>query len=276
MKILYLFFFLLVFFGCHKEKIELEKQNRNLDAVASAETGSNNTSMAKKFSIKVKRVLPHDSKSFTQGLVFHEGYLYESTGQYGKSALYQIDPTKGKILKKIKVASEYFGEGITIFNKKIYMLTWQSSVCLVFDLNSFELIEQINYQGEGWGLTNYDENYLVQSDGTNVLKIINPNGFEIVNTIFVYDDDKIVSNLNELELIEGDIWANIWLSDVIAVIYRFSGKVKFWVDLSPLRKYVEKDENVDVLNGIAYDPRSKEIYLTGKYWKYIFIVELVE
>lgn len=222
--------------------------------------------------IKVIRTIPHDTLAFTQGFFYHEGFLYESTGQYGKSSLRKINPFTGRIEKKVEIEAEYFGEGIALHKDKIYWLTWQNGLCFVFDLQTFKKEKEIPYAGEGWGITNYDNNLLVVSDGTNALKVIDPSNFRILNTILVFAGESPISNLNELENIEGDIWANIWMQDKIAVIDKQSGKVKFFVDVSLLRKYINEDANVDVINGIAYDKKNKRLYLTGKFWPYIFEV----
>lgn len=234
-----------------------------------------NTNITPTYSIKVIRTIPHDSLSFTQGLLFYNGFLYESIGQYGKSKLRIIDPETGKVIKSIPIESEYFAEGIAVFRNKIYMLTWQNEVCIVFNASSLERSTDFSYSGEGWGLTNFDENYLIQSDGTNVLKIIDPNSFKTVSTIFVTDGNNPVSNLNELESINDEIWANIWGQDLIASINKKDGKVKFWIDLSSLRSFIPYGSSIDVLNGIAFDPETKRIFLTGKFWHYIFEVEII-
>jgi len=226
------------------------------------------------FTVKVIRKIPHDPEAFTQGLFFVDGYLYESTGQYGKSSLRKINPENGEIVKRINFDSRYFCEGIAHFNDKIYVLTWQNNTCLVLDFKTFRKLKEIFYPGEGWGLTNYDESHLVQSDGTNILKVIRPDNFAAIKTIMVAFDGEPIGNLNELELIEGDIWANVWMKDSIVVIDKVTGDVKFWIDISNLRHFVQPMQQVDVLNGIAYDSRNKRIYLTGKFWPYIFEVEI--
>lgn len=278
MNIMYFLLFLLLFSCCAdgERRVESSKVAKDFPENSKLENQSNkkpNTTTI--YSVKVIRAIPHDSLSFTQGLLFHNGLLYESTGQYGKSKLQTIDPSTGKVIKSIPIESEYFAEGIAVFGDKIYMLTWQNEVCIVFKANSLERITEFSFSGEGWGLTNFDENYLIQSDGTNALKIVDPNGFKTVSTIFVTDGNNPVSNLNELESINDEIWANIWGKDLIASINKKNGKVKFWVDLSSLRSFLKPGSNVDVLNGIAFDRDNKKIFLTGKFWHYIFEVEMV-
>lgn len=265
----------LFFFSCKERKEDPYKPpiiiQNTVENTSKIDFKQNSTPL---YRIKVYRIIPHDSLAFTQGLFFHNGYLYESTGQYSGSSLRKIDPKTGKILKSISIGSQYFSEGIALVRDKIYMLTWQNEVCFVFDLNSFEQLDEISYSGEGWGLTNYDEKYLIQSDGTNALKIIDPNDFKIASILLVFDNEKPVDNLNELELIGEDIWANIWMKDTVAVIDKRNGKVKFFVDLSSLRSYEEGAVHIDVLNGIAFDSATKRIFITGKFWHYIFEVGL--
>lgn len=263
--------------NCSERREEIRKNKNNVFANSEiARHSKDSVIITPKFRIKVHRTIPHDSLAFTQGLFFYNGYLYESTGQYGKSSLRRIDSKTGKILKSILIGNEYFAEGIALFHGKIYMLTWQNELCLVFDVDTFEEIDTFFYSGEGWGLTNFDENFFVQSDGTNALRIIDPNGFKIVSTLFVTDAGHPVSNINELEIIGNEIWANIWMKDIIAVIDKTNGKVKYWVDISSLRSYIRDGTNIDALNGIAYDKESGRIYLTGKYWPYIFEVEVID
>ncbi|MGQ9819933.1 MAG: glutaminyl-peptide cyclotransferase [Candidatus Kapaibacteriales bacterium] len=275
---MHLLLFLLLLLSCadKKPRVENPKVANNLSENSKFEKQSDEKlNTAPVFSIKVIRTIPHDSQSFTQGLLFYNGLLYESSGQYGKSKLFTIDPKTGRVIKSVPIESEYFAEGIALFRNKIYMLTWQNEVCIVFNANSLERIAEFSYSGEGWGLTNFDDNYLIQSDGTNALKIIDPNDFKTVSTIFVTDGHNPIANLNELESINNDeIWANIWGKDLIACIDKKNGKVRYWVDLSSLRSFVPAGSNIDVLNGIAFDRISKKIFLTGKYWHYIFEVEL--
>ncbi|MCX7909643.1 MAG: glutaminyl-peptide cyclotransferase [Ignavibacteria bacterium] len=268
----------LLFFACKDNKDEIENKkdynNKKLQNVSSNKELTNNVIPV--FSIKVLKTIPHDTLAFTQGLFFHDGYLYESTGQYEHSSLRKINPITGKIEKMVNIGAEYFAEGIALHNGKIFLLTWQNNTCFVFDSKTFRKEKELVYAGEGWGLTNYDQQFLVQSDGTNILKIIDPMDFSIQSSIAVFADIYPVSNLNELENIEGKIWANIWLKDSIAVIDKNSGKVDFFVDVSSLRNYLQPNSNVDVVNGIAYDNKTKKIFLTGKLWPYIFEIELIQ
>jgi glutamine cyclotransferase len=228
----------------------------------------------KGYSLKVIRTINHDPDAFTQGLIYHNGFLYESTGLKEHSTLRKLDIKTGKVLKIEKIPDQYFSEGITIFGKNIYMLTWVSNVCFVFDLETFKQKTSFNYFGEGWGLTN-DKDHLIMSDGTNVLRFINPSNFEEIKMLNVTDGGLPVKNINELEYINGEIFANIWMTDMIARIDPETGDVSGWLDLSALRDYVKDNPKVEVLNGIAYNKEKDLYYLTGKYWPYIFEVELV-
>ncbi len=252
-------------------KIHEEKALRISDTLKEAEEEPTKIPVYK---LKVSRIIPHDTLAFTQGLFFYDGFLYESTGQYGKSSLRKISPINGAILKKIDLEPYLFAEGIAVHKNKIYMLTWQNNICLIFDVQTFKKIDEKPFIGEGWGITNFDENTLVQSDGTNMLKIVDPDNLQIKRILQVFADNIPVSNINELESISNDIWANIWMTDSIAVIDKNSGKVRFYVDASELRNYIPPTYNIDVLNGIAYHPKSKTIYLTGKFWPFIFEVQV--
>ncbi len=223
--------------------------------------------------IEVINVYPHDSTAFTEGLLFHNGFLYESTGMKGNSSLRKTDYKTGRIIQKKMIDPQYFGEGIYVLNDNIYMLTWYSGVCFLFDLNTFGQKGSFIYQGEGWGLT-YDGSFLIMSDGTNMLRYIDPKDFQVVRTQPVFDNTRPIPSLNELEYIDGKIYANIWMQDIIAVIDPISGKVTEWIDISPLRKYVKDNNRVDVLNGIAYMKGNGHLFLTGKYWPYLFEVKV--
>ena len=223
--------------------------------------------------IKVINIFPHDPDAFTQGLVYHQGYLYESTGLKGKSTLRKVEIKTGKIIKIIKLAHEYFGEGITILGKNIYQLTWRNKTGFVYDLEKFKKVSTFSYQGEGWGITT-DGQYLFMSDGSAVISCIDPMTFAIVRKIIVHEGQHPIGNLNELEFIKGEIWANIFPKDLIVRISPVTGKVLGWVDLSPLYSLIPKDKNIEVLNGIAYDRNRDRIFVTGKLWPKIFEIKV--
>jgi glutamine cyclotransferase len=224
-------------------------------------------------SIKVVNIFPHDSKAFTQGLLYHNGYLYESTGLNGKSSLRKVNIKSGKALKKFKLARRYFAEGITIHENKIYQLTWRSNIVFVYDLSSFKPLNKYSYTGEGWGITTGGKNLFV-SNGTAVIDCIDPEHFTVVRKINVHDGNTAISNLNELEFIRGEIWANIFMEDVIVRISPHTGEVLGWVDLSKLYNLLPVNCRVDVLNGIAYDQEKDRIFVAGKLWPKVFEIKL--
>jgi glutamine cyclotransferase len=223
----------------------------------------------------VVNVFPHDPESYTEGLVYHEGYLYESTGLKGKSSLNKLDIITGKVIKKIDLSREYFGEGMTIIGNKIYQLTWLNQVGFIYDLSSFQEIGKFSYQGEGWGLTT-DGKYLIMSNGTSVISFLDPETFGVIRKIEVRDGKNPVNNLNELEFIQGEIWANVFMEDIIVRIAPQTGKVLGWIDLSNLYSMLPDSERRDVLNGIAYDQEGDRIFVTGKFWPKIFEIKVSE
>jgi len=225
--------------------------------------------------IRILNKIPHDPMAYTQGLVYHKGFLYESTGHRGASSLRKIDPKTGEILKKASVPGRFFSEGICIYEDLIYMITWTSGKCFVYNIDSFEMIKEMNYNGEGWGLANYGKK-LLMSDGSNVLRVIDPNNFLVEKNISVVDKNyNPISYLNEMENINGEIWVNIWMQDKIARINAETGTLIGWVDITSIREFVE-NRTQEVSNGIAYNKENEIIYLTGKNWEYIFVVQLVE
>jgi len=224
-------------------------------------------------SINVINIFPHDTKAFTQGLLYHNGYLYESTGLNGKSTLRKVNIKSGKVLQEFKLDQNYFAEGITIHVNKIYQLTWQNNIVFVYDLLSFKLLNNFSYQGEGWGITTGGKN-LFMSNGTAVIACIDPEHFTVVRKIKVHDGNTEIRNLNELEFIRGEIWANIFMENVIVRISPLTGEVLGWVDLSKLYNLLPGDCKVDVLNGIAYDQERDRIFITGKLWPKIFEINL--
>lgn len=212
---------------------------------------------------------PHNPTSFTQGLEFDEGILYEGTGQKGQSLVAKVDIKTGEQLKKIGIDATYFGEGITVFGDKLYQLTWQEQKCFVYDKNTLQLEKNIPYAGEGWGLCN-DGTSLIMSDGSERITFRNPKTFEIERTIEVYTHQGAVTNLNELEYADDLIYANVWMTNKIAVIDPRNGKVLAEIDASALVK--DGRGNGDVLNGIAYNDKTNKWYMTGKNWIKLFEV----
>jgi glutamine cyclotransferase len=225
------------------------------------------------YSYEVVNTYPHDTGAFTQGLEYYNGELYESTGLNGKSSLRRVELTTGKVLQKIDIDKQYFGEGMTIFGGKIYMITYQTHVGFIYDLKTFKQIGSWQYEGEGWGLTN-DGTNIIMSNGTNKINYLDPQTLTIVKTLEVTDENYLVERLNELEYIGGEIYANIWTTDRVARIDPATGKVNSWVDLSGLLSPQERTERVDVLNGIAYDKKGDRIFVTGKLWPKLFEIKI--
>jgi glutamine cyclotransferase len=226
------------------------------------------------YGYKVVKVYPHDPEAFTQGLVFHQGVLYEGTGLLGKSTLRKVDLETGRIRKLVQLPDQYFGEGITLWEDKIIQLTWRSGIGLVYDRETFRLIKKFNFFSEGWGITQ-DGKHLIMSDGTSFLYFWDPQSFKEVRRIQVHDQGIPINRLNELEYIKGEIFANVYLTDRIVRISPETGRVTGWIDLQGLLPARDHFQKVDVLNGIAYDPGKDRILVTGKYWPNLFEIQLV-
>jgi glutaminyl-peptide cyclotransferase len=229
------------------------------------------------YGFMVKNTYPHDPQAFTQGLFFKDGFLYESTGQNGHSSLRKVELASGKVLQKKDLAAEFFGEGSTLVGKEIVGLTWTSHVGFVYDMKTFALKRRFNYAGEGWGLAS-DANYVYMSDGTADIRLLDPKTLEEVRRIHVTAEGKPITELNELELVDGQLFSNIWGTDVIARIDPQTGNVVGWIDLTGLLPPGQRGTNsVDaVLNGIAYDSKHHRLFVTGKLWPKLFEIELVQ
>jgi glutamine cyclotransferase len=217
---------------------------------------------------------PHDRSAFTQGLEFYQGVLYEGTGLNGQSSLRKVDLETGKVLQQRDLASEYFGEGITVFHGKIYQLTWRSHKGFVYDVNTFRPLGEFSFTGEGWGLS-HDDGFLIMSDGTNLIRFLDPVSFETKRTISVFSEGAPLTGLNELEYIRGEIYANVWTRNYIVRIDPANGGILGWIDLNGLLSAADQEQSVDVLNGIAYDERNDRLVVTGKLWPKIFQIKLV-
>lgn len=228
----------------------------------------------KKYSYKVVNIYPHDREAFTQGLIYDNGVLYESTGQES-STLREVELETGKVIRQHDLDATLFGEGIALYHDKIYQVTWENKVGFVYDKSTFKVINKIYYPTQGWGLTTIDDK-IVMSDGTNILYFYEPDMFTAVSRIEVYDNKAKVDSLNELEYIKGEIWANIWMSDRIARIDPVSGKVLGYINLRGILPNSDRVADTDVLNGIAYDPAGKRIFVTGKKWPKLFEIRLTE
>jgi len=227
------------------------------------------------YGYRVKNVFPHNPGAYTQGLVYHDGWLYESTGKRGRSSLRKVKLKTGEIIGTLSLASELFGEGVCIFKDKIFQLTWTSRVGFVYDLAAFKLIKRINYPTQGWGLTT-DGKQLIMSDGSEKLYFLEPDYFTEQARIEVYDHEGEVRNLNELEYINGEIWANVYLTDKIVRIDPETGKVLAWINLGGLLPKKDYNPETEVLNGIAYDKVNNRLFVTGKMWPKLFHIELVQ
>ena len=218
---------------------------------------------------KIVTTYPHDQTAFTQGLVFTEGHLFEGTGKKGDSSLRLVDLTTGKVEKIAPLNAHYFGEGITVLDNRIYQLTWQNRVGLVYNQETFDVEATFQYTGEGWGLTN-DGKRLLMSDGSATIRFLDPKTFEVVKRITAHTSEGKVSKLNELEYVKDEIWANVWYEDRIVRISPQNGEVLGWIDLGNLYPRSQRGSNEDVLNGIAYDTENKRLFVTGKNWPQLF------
>lgn len=223
---------------------------------------------------RVVAAYPHDPQAFTQGLIVHDGVMYEGTGLKGQSSLRRVELETGKVAAQMDLDGQYFGEGIACLNETIYQLTWQNRLAILYQPDSLEFIKTIRYPGEAWGLTS-DGKQLILSDGSATLKFLNPETLEVTRRLEVKAARKPVTNLNELEYVAGEIWANIWYSDRIARIDPETGDVVGWLDLSPLYPVKQRRSKEHVLNGIAYDAEQKRIFVTGKNWPKVYEIELL-
>ncbi len=262
--------------------------NAGVTNVNSAKNGTGNAPANKTmpasvptYTYEVVKTFPHDRKAFTQGLIFHDGAMYEGTG--GKrdrgdsfsSSLRKVDPESGKVLQKYDLPPEFFGEGITLLNGKLYQLTWQEKTGFVYDPSDFRLLKEFRYAGEGWGLT-HDGTNLLMSDGTHVIRVVEPENFQTIRTIVVKDEKgQPIMKLNELEYVKGEIWANVWETGWIVRIDPASGNLLGRIDLNKLvDQELDASQTADVLNGIAYDEASDRLFVTGKLWPRLFEIKI--
>jgi glutamine cyclotransferase len=226
------------------------------------------------WSYEIVNTFDHDPAAFTQGLVFEDGVLYEGTGLNGRSELRKVELKTGKVLQSHRLPDRFFGEGITIFEDRIIQLTYQSKVGFVYDKNTFEQLEEFKYPTEGWGLT-HDGNHLIMSDGTPMIYFLDPRTFARARKIMVHDQDEAVWWVNELEYIDGEIYANVWPGDRIARIDPETGQIIGWIDCEGLLTTQDKNDEIDVFNGIAHDPATGRLFVTGKCWPKLFEIKLV-
>lgn len=223
---------------------------------------------------RIVHTYPHDSSAFTQGLVMVDGMLYEGTGLNGRSSVRAVDLATGRVIQSVAVPAKYFGEGLTDWGSNLVELTWMAHRGFVYDRFSLRLVKSFEYKGEGWGLT-HDRQHLIMSDGTAVLRFFDPVTFKVVRRLAVSDRGRPVKELNELEYIHGEIYANVWQTDRIARISPTTGKVIAWIDLSGLLTADERTDGNAVLNGIAYDQKNDRLFVTGKLWPKLFEIKLV-
>lgn len=221
----------------------------------------------------VLREFPHDTSAFTQGLVFSDGAFFESTGRTGHSTLRQVEIATGKVLRQQAVDDQYFAEGLALYGGHLYQLTWQSQVGFIYNPADFARTGTFAYQGEGWGLTT-DGQSLILSDGSNQLRFIDPGNNTVRRVVNVMDAGAFVNDLNELEWVKGEVWANVWHTDRIARIDPQTGRVKGWIELTGILDASRKPDKEAVLNGIAYDAQHDRLYVTGKLWPALFEIRV--
>lgn len=226
------------------------------------------------YGYRIVNIYPHDPQAYTQGLAYAGGYLYESTGRYGESSLRRVELASGKVLQIHRLPAQYWGEGMAVYQDKIIQLTWRSNKGFIYDLATFNLLREFGYPTEGWGIA-YTGGQFILSDGSAQLYHLDSETLSIVNQVTAHDKDGQVGHLNELEYINGELLANIWGSDLIAIIDPWDGSVGGWLDLSGLLATQGFRGTVDILNGIAYDPSTDRLFVTGKLWPYLFEIELV-
>ncbi len=233
------------------------------------------------YDFKVVNTFPHATDAYTQGLEYHNGFLYESTGGNGKSSLRKVELKTGKVLQKIDLPSQYFAEGMTLIDDKIFQLTWQNDIGFIYNLDDFTQLNTFNYQNskEGWGLT-HDSNYLIKTDGTDKVWFLDPKTQKEIRYIEAYTNTQSVKDLNELEYINGKIYANVYQKNIILILNPQNGAIEGIADLNALEQEVKKTQdlikNDEVLNGIAYDKENNRIFVTGKRWGKLFEVQFFE
>lgn len=226
------------------------------------------------YTFRVVNVYPHDPTAYTQGLIYREGFLYESTGLNGRSTLRKVKLETGEVLQRHRLDQAHFGEGLTVWNDRLVQLTWRSNIAFVYDVATFAPLRTFSYSGEGWGLT-ADRDSLILSDGTDQLRLLDPETFREIRRINVRDGRVAIRDLNELEFVRGEVYANVWHTDRIARISPQSGRVTGWIDLRGLMSTGYQLDREAVLNGIAYDARNNRLFVTGKLWPRLFEIRLL-
>jgi glutaminyl-peptide cyclotransferase len=226
------------------------------------------------FGFEEVKSYPHDPQAFTQGLVFHEDGLYESTGLEGQSSLRRVELETGKVLDRVNLDARLFGEGLALVEDELFQLTWQNGVCLVYDRKTLRKKRTHQYEGEGWGLA-FDGKHLILSDGSFTLRFLDPKTFRVEHRVVVTLGGKKLGDLNELEYVNGEVWANVWFKDYLARIDPKTGKVNSVVDLAALWPWKQRTDDGQVLNGIAHDPKGKRLFVTGKNWPKLHEIRVV-
>jgi glutaminyl-peptide cyclotransferase len=230
------------------------------------QTVSQSSDQAVNYTYSVVKSYPHDTSAFTEGLVYSNGSLYESTGEYGESSLRRVDLESGMVLQEYNLSSDDFGEGLTAVDGSLIQLTWANDVGFVYDKNTFAIQRNFTYSDQGWGLT-YDGTSLIMSDGSPTLTYLNPQTFKATRQVTVKDGNQSIVNINELEYINGDVYANIWMTNKIAIINPQTGQIKGWINLTGIYQPTGYDS---VLNGIAYDQQNGRLFVTGKNWPNLY------
>ena len=228
---------------------------------------------APEYAYTIENTFPHDPEAFTQGLVFYGGRIYEGTGLRGHSSVRIVELETGEITRIHKMSPFFFGEGITVHGGRLIQITLQSRVGFIYDISSLDVLGSFKIISDGWGITS-DGSSLILSDGTATLRFLDPETFQVIQTVKVRDGNKAVTKINELEYIDGQIFANIWQTDMIARIDPLSGSVLGWIDLGLLKEFIGNETSIDVLNGIAYDRETGHLFLTGKFWPLLFEIKL--
>jgi glutamine cyclotransferase len=252
-------------------------RHSSTEATAPAVTNSTQPATLNPVPVATYRIVhtyPHDINAFTQGLVFADDFIYEGTGLRGHSSLRKVDLKTGNILRVRQLPAQLFGEGITIYGNRVIQLTWRARVGFVYDRETFQLLDTFTYPTEGWGIT-HDGRALIMSDGTSTLYFRDPETYQEVHRLTVHTRDGPVSRLNELEYVQGEIYANVWQTDRIARISPATGEVIGWIDLEGLLSPENRKRRIDVLNGIAYDVKNDRLFVTGKLWPKLFEIELI-
>jgi glutaminyl-peptide cyclotransferase len=242
-----------------------------LSSVFAADSPASSTPV---YAYKVVHAYPHDPNAFTQGLIYLNGFLYESTGLYGRSTLRMVELSTGRVIRQDVVPAQYFAEGLTNWKSNLLQLTWKAGEAFEYDLFSFQRERDFRYSGEGWGLTE-DGRELIMSDGSADLRMLDPNNFREISRVHITDGGAPVTELNELEWVRGEVYANIWQTDRIARISLKTGKVLSWIDCTGLLPASDRTGHEDVLNGIAYDSQHDRLFLTGKLWPKLFEIKVV-